>query len=70
MNMIYVDSSELKRYLLKCIDDVIRRLERSVYDLVMKRNDEVHTELNRMIAVATSYAHDCETLVQIENAVD
>ncbi len=39
MNMIYVDSSELKRYLLKCIDDIIARLERAVYDLVIKRND-------------------------------
>ena len=43
MNMIYVDSSELKRFLLKCIDEIIARLERSVFDLVMKRNDEIHS---------------------------
>jgi hypothetical protein len=41
MNMIYVDSSELKRYLLKSIDEVIMRLEKSVFDLVTKRNDEI-----------------------------
>lgn len=63
--MIYVDSSELKRYLLKCIDDVIKKIEKSVYDLIIKRNDEVHSELNRMISVATSPAHTCEKLVSI-----
>lgn len=63
MNMIYVDSSELKRYLLKCIDDVIARLERAVYDLVIKRNDEIHGELAKMVAVATTPAYNCDKLV-------
>ncbi len=70
MNMIYVDSSELRRYLLKCIDDIISRLEKSVYELVMRKNDEIHSELTKMMAMATSAAYTCDKLVEIENNVD
>jgi hypothetical protein len=70
MNMIYVDSSELKRYLLKCIDEIILRLERSVYELIMRRNDDIHLELTKMITIATSHANSCARLVEIENEVD
>ena len=70
MNMIYVDSSELRRYLLKCIDDIIIRLEKSVYELVMRKNDEIHSELTKMMAMATSAAYTCDKLVEIENNVD
>ena len=68
--MIYVDSSELRRYLLKCIDDIISRLEKSVYELVMRKNDEIHSELTKMMAMATSAAYTCDKLVEIENNVD
>lgn len=39
MNMVNVDSRELKHYMLKCTDDVIRKLEKSVYDLVMAKKN-------------------------------
>jgi hypothetical protein len=41
MNMINVDSSELKTFLLKNVQQVIEKLEKSVYDLVMKKNDDI-----------------------------
>lgn len=39
MNMVNVDSGELKTYLLKCTEDAIRKLEKSVYDLVMAKKN-------------------------------
>ena len=39
MNMINVDSSEMKNYMLKNILQIIRKMEKSVFDLVMKRSN-------------------------------
>lgn len=70
MNMANVDSSQLKTYLLKCTEDVIRKLEKSVYDLVMNKKNEIQNELEHMISTATSKIEDCKTLVKIESQVD
>ena len=36
----------------------------------MKRNDEIHTELSKMITVATTAAYTCHKLMVIETNVD
>lgn len=39
MNMVNIDSSELKRYLLKASEQIIQKMEKSVYELVMSKNN-------------------------------
>lgn len=56
MNMVNIDSSELKSYLLKCVRDIIKKMEKSVYELVMNKNNEIKVELDKMISTATSRA--------------
>ena len=65
MNMINVDSSELKRYLLKAAEQIIQKMEKSVYELVMNRNNDIQNELENIMTTATSKATDCARLVQI-----
>lgn len=36
----------------------------------MRKNDEIHSELTKMIAMATTAAYTCDKLVEIENNVD
>lgn len=70
MNMILVDSSELKRHMLRIIDEIQEKIEKSVYLLVMKRNSQIQSSLDNMILMASSPAMTCEKLVEIEDSVD
>ena len=56
--------------MLKNIQQVIKKMEKSVYDLVMRKNNDIQTELDAMIAKAKSKAKDCQKLVEIEMSVD
>lgn len=49
LNMVYVDSTELKRRCLKLIQQVIERLEKSIYEIVMNRNTMILKDLTKIM---------------------
>lgn len=65
LNMVYIDSTELKRRCLKLIQQLIERLEKSVYELVMQRNTHILRELTRIVEVASEKAYTSEKVVEL-----
>lgn len=57
LNMVYVDSTELKRRCLKLVQQIIERLEKSIYELIMQRNLHILKEMTRIVEVASEKAY-------------
>ena len=67
MNMVNIDSSELKFYLLKSAEQITQKLEKSVFELIFTKNADIQNELDKIISIATSKITSSESLVYIEN---
>jgi|JI9StandDraft_1071089.scaffolds.fasta_scaffold371560_2 hypothetical protein len=70
LNMVYIDSTELKRRCLKLVQQIIERLEKSIYELVMQRNIFILKELTRIIDVASEKAYTSEKVVELETFME
>ena len=67
MNMVNIDSSELRFYLLKSAEQITQELEKSVFELIFTKNADIQNELDKIISIATSKITSSESLVYIEN---
>lgn len=70
LNMVYVDSTEFKRRSLKLIQQVVERLEKSIYEIVMNRNAHILKEMTKIVEVASEKAYTSEKVVELETFIE